>query len=101
MNVPEWLSKQVVLDIHQQVIRASSGFDGLRDEGGDIFDLAASYAEGIAHNHPFVDGNKRTAFITADIFLDLNGYRLEGISINPHFGRILLVKKDTRNPHVR
>ena len=66
---------------------------GLRDEGGlrsalarpenliaygepDLFDLAAAYARGIVQNHPFVDGNKRTAFVVAVAFLDLNGHEL-------------------------
>ena len=43
----------------------------------DLFALAASYAEAIARNHPFVDGNKRTAFATADLFLAENGYSLD------------------------
>jgi death on curing protein len=89
-----WISKDDVLKLHQDVIDASGGASGVRDEGlldsavarpqnmlayegGTIFDCAASYAQSIAHNHPFVDGNKRTAFITADVFLDMNGYRLE------------------------
>lgn len=45
-------------------------------EGASIFDLAASYAEAIAHNHPFIDGNKRTAFTVAGLFLEINGYEL-------------------------
>ena len=94
MNEPNWLDKETVLEIHGDVIAATGGSDGLRDEGllesalarphnvfayenVTIFDLAATYAEAIAHNHPFIDGNKRTAFTTADIFLDVNGYRLK------------------------
>lgn len=46
-------------------------------EEPDLFDLAAAYAYGIATNHPFVDGNKRTAYVAALTFLRLNGYRLE------------------------
>lgn len=42
----------------------------------NIFDLAAPYAHGIVRNHPFVDGNKRTAFMAAYVFLAANGYRL-------------------------
>ena len=45
-------------------------------EQADIFDLAATYAEGLSSNHPFVDGNKRAAFVAADIFLEKNGYEL-------------------------
>jgi death-on-curing protein len=42
----------------------------------DVAELAASYGFGIARNHPFVDGNKRTAFVSVELFLRLNGYRL-------------------------
>ena len=42
----------------------------------DFADLAASYGFGIARNHPFVDGNKRTAFVSVELFLGLNGYQL-------------------------
>ena len=90
MKEPEWLTKGTVLDMHREVIIASGGSHGLRDErllesalsrpqnvfayeDATIFDLAASYAEAIAHNHPF-DGNKRTALTAADVFLEINGY---------------------------
>jgi death-on-curing protein len=72
MNEPEWLDIETVLDIHREVIAASGGSDGLRDKGllesalarpqnvlayenATIFDLAATYAEAIAHNHPFIE----------------------------------------------
>jgi death on curing protein len=42
-----------------------------------LFDLAAAYAFGIAQNHPFIDGNKRTGFVLAAVFLELNGYSLD------------------------
>jgi death on curing protein len=91
MNEPIWLDKETVLEIHRDVVAMSGGSDGLRDEGllesalarpqnvlayeeATIFDLAAAYAEAIAHNHPFIDGNKRTAMTVADIFLEINGY---------------------------
>ncbi len=43
---------------------------------GDVFDLAAAYAFGIARNHPFIDGNKRTAYVVAELFLMKNGHLL-------------------------
>ncbi|MBB3179566.1 death-on-curing family protein [Variovorax sp. Sphag1AA] len=46
-------------------------------ESPDAATLAASYAFAIARNHPFVDGNKRTAFVAMELFLDLNGYELD------------------------
>lgn len=88
-----WVSKEVVLAIHHEQIAEHGGSDGLRDEGlldsalarpqqldaynkPDTTALAAAYAFGIARNHPFVDGNKRTAFVVAATFLILNGFVL-------------------------
>lgn len=99
MIEPNWISYLEVEAIHQGMIEIGGGSHGLRDftllESAlarpqnqfaygeeDIFALAASYAESIAKNHAFVDGNKRTAFGAAVIFLEINGYSLnkaEGI----------------------
>jgi len=93
VNDPVWLNRQWIEFIHQQSIEFAGGSHGLRDSGlldsalarprnlhaygeNDIFQLAASYAEGLSRNHPFVDGNKRVAFQAADTFLDKNGYEL-------------------------
>lgn len=82
--------KPVMLALHAECIRAYGGSDGVRDDGllesalarpqhlfhyekADVLLLAASYAVGIAKNHPFVDGNKRTAFLAAAVFLERNG----------------------------
>ncbi len=92
MNV-EWIAYETVQIFHDVQIAEHSGVAGLRDEGGlrsalarpenlaaygepDLFDLAAAYAKGIAQNHPFVDGNKRTAFVVSAAFLELNGHEL-------------------------
>jgi death-on-curing protein len=89
---PVWLLKQIVLACHAECIRLYGGSDGMRDEGllesalarpehqyhyqkADLCRLAAAYAAGIAKNHPFVDGNKRTAFMAATVFLERNGLR--------------------------
>ncbi len=90
-----WVSANVVLAIHDEQIAEHGGMPGLRDESlllpalarpqnlaaygdPDIAGLAASYAIGIARNHPFLDGNKRTAItVAAGVFLPLNGYRLD------------------------
>jgi len=48
----------------------------------DIFDLAASYAFGLVKNHPFIDGNKRTGFVVAVVFLELNGYRFHASEVD-------------------
>lgn len=81
----------MVSALHKESIARFGGSDGLRDEGllqsalarpcnraayeedASVFALAADYCLGIARNHPFVDGNKRTAFVAAEVFLDLNG----------------------------
>ncbi len=94
MSDPKWVSRPDVEFIHEGVIEVGGGSHGLRDPSllesalgrpqnqhaygeTDIFQLAAGYAEAISRNHPFVDGNKRTAFQTAHQFLKDNGYRLE------------------------
>jgi len=88
-----WVPKETVYGIHATSLAVYGGGDGVRDEGllesalgrpenlaaygaPSVFDIAAAYAFGIAKNHPFVDGNKRTAFVTAALFLELNGYSL-------------------------
>ncbi|MFK7958578.1 MAG: type II toxin-antitoxin system death-on-curing family toxin [Lysobacterales bacterium] len=94
MNEPVWLLKPAVIAAHGMLIDRFGGLDGIRDEGlvdsalarpahyyqykncTQVPQLAAAYAAGIIRNHPFVDGNKRTGFITAYMFLDLNGFAL-------------------------
>ena len=93
MSQPFWLSKVAVLAIHGQLLAEHGGATGLRDESllesalaapvnhfeydqADVFVLAATYAHALTSNDPFVDGNKRTAFAAAGIFLELNGYPL-------------------------
>jgi death-on-curing protein len=88
--VTVWLSSQLVLAIHDEQLAEHGGSTGLRDAGlldsalarplnwagygePDIGELAAVYALGIAQNHPFIDGNKRTAFVALELFLRLNG----------------------------
>ena len=88
-----WLEEQVVLAVHEEQLAEHGGAQGSRDEGlmqsalarprhlaaygePDVFDLSAAYGFGIARNHPFVDGNKRTAFVAVELFLVLNGFEL-------------------------
>lgn len=92
MTEPRWLSLEEVLVIHERQLNRFGGPPGLRDrgalesalsrpvnkwsyEGAELIELAAAYAFGIARNHPFVDGNKRTAFLVMATFLRLNGIR--------------------------
>ena len=93
MKAPRWLSKQLVLAVHDRQLAEHGGAAGVRDEGllesalarpvnlhayggGDASALAAAYAFGIARNHPFIDGNKRTAFVACELFLAANGFEL-------------------------
>jgi len=94
MNEPLWISEEIVRVIHQDQIQQHGGSLGVRDENllaaslarprhllvygqPDLFDLAAAYGYGLAKNHPFIDGNKRTAFMVMYVFLGLNRYLLE------------------------
>jgi len=88
---PRWVPRIVVEAIHVDQVREHGGLIGVRDENGlesalaraqqrwtyepdaDLARLAADYAFGISSNHPFRDGNKRVAFVTAVTFLGLNG----------------------------
>jgi death on curing protein len=87
-----WLSPTLILAIHDEQLAEHGGSMGLRDAGlldtvlaqplnrpgygePDIAELAAVHALGIAQNHPFIDGNKRTAFVAMEVFLRLNGYQ--------------------------
>jgi death-on-curing protein len=87
---PLWLDAATALAIHDRQLAEHGGGAGVRDEGAldsalarpvnrwhygedDRAALAAAYAFGIARNHPFVDGNKRTAWVLARLFLALNG----------------------------
>ncbi|WP_300300983.1 type II toxin-antitoxin system death-on-curing family toxin [Ferrovibrio sp.] len=89
----EWIDAALLLAVHDVQIAEHGGGEGLRDAGllestlarpvnlsaygqPDVADLATAYGFGIAKNHPFVDGNKRTAFVAMELFLDLNGYEL-------------------------
>ena len=91
MKEPFWVLPEVVGSIHGRQLAEHGGVEGIRDAGllasaldkpknlffyggeeRDIPDLAASYASGIIKNHPFVDGNKRTAFVTCRLFLHIN-----------------------------
>ena len=94
MQEPNWVLDETVLAIHNRQIAEHGGLSGVRDAGAlasalgrpknkfahaepDIFDLASAYGFGIATNHPFADGNKRTAYVVSVLFLNLNGYRLD------------------------
>ncbi len=88
-----WISLDVALAMHEAQIAEHGGGEGVRDQGllesalarpfnlatygePDLCGLAASLGFGLARNHPFIDGNKRTAFVAVETFLGLNGLDL-------------------------
>jgi len=91
MKEPQWLLRETVLAIQEQLLAEFGGLAGIRDGGSldsavdrprqkfhyakpDLFELAAAYASGLVRNHPFLDGNKRIGFTAAVVFLEINGY---------------------------
>jgi death-on-curing protein len=89
-----WITQEVAVAVHAEQIMEHGGIDGVRDLGllesammrpqnlsnfgdSDAAELAAAYAFGIARNHPFLDGNKRTAAVVSETFLSINGYTLD------------------------
>lgn len=95
MTEPLWLDVPLLLDLHHEIIRQTGGAEGIRDLGllesalerppnrwhyeglTDLVELAATYALAVSSNHPFVDGNKRAAFIALGQFLMDNGLELD------------------------
>lgn len=96
MKKIRWIKYEEALAIHEIQLAETGGPSGIRDEGllqsalvkpdnllaysehcPTVPQLAAAYAYGIASNHPFLDGNKRTAFVVSVVFLELNGYILQ------------------------
>lgn len=96
---PLWLERPLVEAVHADQVRQFGGSLGLRDEGAlesaltrpqnrrayqpesGLHALAASYGYGLANNHPFVDGNKRIAFLGMEMFLGLNGLAIEASNV--------------------
>lgn len=93
MSAWVWIDADVLRAVHEEQLAEHGGAPGVRDSG--LFDsalarpqhllaygepdaaaLAAAYGWGLARNHPFVDGNKRTAFVAVELFLMLNGFEL-------------------------
>ena len=87
-----WLSRELVLAVHDEQLAEHGGATGVRDEGllesalarplnrtgygdPDIAELAAVYALGLIKNHPFIDGNKRSGYVALELFIRLNGLR--------------------------
>ena len=90
MSEPEWLTITLIVAIHDEQLTVHGGLSGIRDQGmlesaldrprnkwayesAQLAELAAAYGYGIAKNHPFVDGNKRTSLLAVYTFLGING----------------------------
>lgn len=92
MTEPVWVTEEDCLSFHDKLLARFGGAAGVRDRGllesalarpqhrfayeqASLHELAATYAHGIVKNHPFIDGNKRTGFLAAALFLEANGVR--------------------------
>jgi len=94
MKEPKWIDPRALVLLHRESLAAHGGRAGVPDEGllesalarprqlwtyeanADLARLAAAYGVGLVRNHPFVDGNKRAAFLAVGLFLGLNGFQL-------------------------
>lgn len=95
MNEPRWIRLELALMAHEREIGKHGGLSGVRDQGllesalmrprnlyacsvppPDLAAISACYASGIVRNHPFFDGNKRTAWVVCRTFLFINGLRV-------------------------
>ena len=119
MSEPIWVPDKAVYIVHDRQIARHGGASGLRDEGllqgalqrpvnkwkyenADTFECAAAYAFGIAKAHAFVDGNKRTAFVTSITFLRLNGWQFvtepaEGVAFMEDLASGVVSEESFRN----
>jgi death-on-curing protein len=112
---PNWLAKRTVIAIHEELLANFGGLAGVRDEAlldsalarpehlfnygkPTLFDLAASYAYGIISNHPLLDGNKRTGFTTAAVFLEDNEIRLTATEADAVAATLALASKTMTEP---
>lgn len=93
MKEPVWIDERDALALHDRLLALDGGAAGVRNVGllqsalarpqqlhaygddPDAIDMAGAYMGGIVRNHPFVDGNKRTAFVVGVLFLEINGHR--------------------------
>ncbi|HMS40842.1 MAG TPA: type II toxin-antitoxin system death-on-curing family toxin [Pyrinomonadaceae bacterium] len=110
MTEPEFLTLEDVLLIHDEQLEA---YGGIRDEGllesavmtaqasfggeylhQDLFEMAAAYAFHIAENQPFLDGNKRTALVSALVFLDFNGFEILDVEMKLYDAMIAIANKE-------
>ena len=111
MKEPVWVLREVVLASHEQSLAQFGGPAGLRDEAlldstlgrplhrfhygkPGMFDLAASYGHGLVKSDTFIDGNKRTGFLVAVVFLELNGFRFRAGEVDATLQTLALAAGD-------
>lgn len=110
-----WIASEVLHAVHDEQLAEHGGLAGLRDANAlesaiaraeqlahygdpDVAALAAAYGFGIARNHPFSDGNKRTAFVAVELFLALNDYELVATDADCVITMLGLAAGDTEEP---
>lgn len=115
MGDPAFLDQDIVMDIHHESLARHGGLDGLRDEGaflsalaaaqntffyagGDLHDVAASYAYHLAESQAFLDGNKRTAVGAAMVFLLINGCVDRGDDQSLYDAMIAVARRELDKP---
>ena len=115
MKTPGWVLRETVLALHEQLLAEFGGSAGIRDNGmlesalarpenrfsygtPSVFELAAAYAFGIVKNHPFIDGNKRTGFAIAIVFLEMNGYRFSATEADATVRTLALAASEMTEP---
>ena len=111
MTEPQWLTKSILVAVHEKLLSEFGGLGGLRENSllesalhrplqtftysqPTIFELAAIYATGIIKNHPFIDGNKRSGFMAAYVFLEANGLRFDATNADVIRHTLLLAAGD-------
>lgn len=115
MKSPVWLLREVALATHERLLSEFGGAPGIRDSGlldsalarpenrqvyGDpnLFELAAAYAFGVVKNHPFIDGNKRTGFTIAIMFLERNGQMFTATEVDATIQTLALAAGELDEP---
>lgn len=114
--MPVWVPAEALLQLHALSLARFGGAGGIRDQGGleaaivrpqqilayepeaGLVRLAAAYAFGLARNHPFIDGNKRAAFLASIVFLELNGLALDAAE-HEAFERVTALADGTLSEH--
>lgn len=113
MQEPYWISLEAAVAFHERQLAEHGGGAGVRDEGllesalakpqnlflysdgqVDLAAMAASYAYGIATNHPFIDGNKRTALVVSFVFVEMNGYMMTASEVDAYTTILALAAGD-------